>query len=1180
MEQAFNDLRSRNTGLYDDERSRLSKRPVPRGQGFEDLGSDFSRGDAKPPRKQPQQARAPVKSAKSSTSKKPAPRLQSSQGRYIEVDSDSGDDLDLLSSPRRRSPSPEDDEDFMKDRTDVLKTLKFKKIKALGTEAQTSATTTAKENVKALPSHSSSFPPAKKPPAVTYANRSKPAAPPSSLPLRDTGSNKGSTSNHSSTESAIGKSTRKGPKSRRDSPEYFSDSPPKPIPRRKAPKMAPHPSLTDIFDSPSKAHAIPKSRIRKSGSTDRRPPSPSPPPTTSKPEARTKPRARPVPQAFPMNALSPVSHERDSRRKLEATASFPDMSPLSSPAQKTHAASRFPIPSPVSSQVIPSSSFQGLPPISPLSTPKRNPSNGKGKAKSNGADDDDGPARVTTRPFPMGSPRLSYMGRPSPSPSKLGKRGSPQSDPEGRKKRREDSYSPMRDRSQYDEDDTILLYTQADPSTLCPYCDAPLPASPTPVLMRLLSPSSALYAKSTPDPRPGNPLGRKAPLSAFISVCHRHRFETEMLPLAERRGWPKVIHWESLGPRVERMKGDLQALIQDKDDSCAGTDGPRSRCVFWKEVMAEFKAKGSRAVTGVKGQFESFEKTQPGYYGERGAVIIHHVLFDLFPPSSIDPANIAPLPANEFILRILVPEVATRLILQDQNKDVDWDMEEGVKILRESAPYGVAMFPQDGDEWNDGSEGGEGSRKGKGKKGRHVDGGQAMTFNEGVDGDELDVGDMIVLERARKRRKELEEERAADEQWEREMEMQKQEEARPRREAARKSQHKTKKASETTEDDSDVEVSSVKRRSRSRAPSKAKSTRKIDEPAPPMPTAQTKPRPRPVAATRTIPSLDAADSDMVLDSSGAEDSDVVICSDSRPSRSRTRRTGKGTDSTGEPRSDATTTQTAKPQPRPVPVTKTMTRDVISRSNSYDVDMVLGASVGSNSDPPIPRRSRLSPRHNTETAGAAKSSTASSSLPSRIRNGPRKAKQRAIDTDVDIDLCSSSDSIHSEGPSKSKAKRLPKANGSSTNASRNADWKTPKVHPRTRALPSDEEDDEDTPKPSKFSRLNSSAAASIATGSKEPPLMAARRKILEREQSNAQMNLDAPSKALAAKDKGKGKARAAADLWLRTMAEDASEDDRDHRSDASANDFYTTRSKAEKLENAWLLSDKSSGDDEV
>ncbi|EIW78974.1 hypothetical protein CONPUDRAFT_59209, partial [Coniophora puteana RWD-64-598 SS2] len=111
--------------------------------------------------------------------------------------------------------------------------------------------------------------------------------------------------------------------------------------------------------------------------------------------------------------------------------------------------------------------------------------------------------------------------------------------------------------------------------------------------------------------------------------------------------------------------------------------------------MREVERTGSvRAVVGVKGQFASFEKTQPGYYGELGSIILHQTLFSLFPPSSFDAALIAPLAPAEFIQRILVPETAVRLVMQDLGQPPD----EALRTLRESAQYGVAMFPDAGIE--------------------------------------------------------------------------------------------------------------------------------------------------------------------------------------------------------------------------------------------------------------------------------------------------------------------------------------------------------------------------------------------------------------------------------------------------------------------------------------------------
>lgn len=165
---------------------------------------------------------------------------------------------------------------------------------------------------------------------------------------------------------------------------------------------------------------------------------------------------------------------------------------------------------------------------------------------------------------------------------------------------------------------SVFLDPSIDPSTLCPYCDDPLPATPTPHLLALLA---STRAKSYKDPRPTNPTGLKAPLSTFITVCQRHRFESVRLPEAERRGWPQVIRFEDVRGRVEAMRERLEAIILDgaesggvseEEESEGRVRGPRGMSVFWVEMMKEVKKKGSRAVVGVSGQFASFEKTQPG----------------------------------------------------------------------------------------------------------------------------------------------------------------------------------------------------------------------------------------------------------------------------------------------------------------------------------------------------------------------------------------------------------------------------------------------------------------------------------------------------------------------------------------------------------------------------------------
>jgi hypothetical protein len=91
------------------------------------------------------------------------------------------------------------------------------------------------------------------------------------------------------------------------------------------------------------------------------------------------------------------------------------------------------------------------------------------------------------------------------------------------------------------------------------------------------------------------------------------------LPEAMENGWPQSIDFKKVPKRVEGMKRMLEAIIADADN-CSEDEGaedidpkaPRMRSVFWREVKKEIQKQGSRTVTGVKGQFASFEKTQPG----------------------------------------------------------------------------------------------------------------------------------------------------------------------------------------------------------------------------------------------------------------------------------------------------------------------------------------------------------------------------------------------------------------------------------------------------------------------------------------------------------------------------------------------------------------------------------------
>lgn len=141
-----------------------------------------------------------------------------------------------------------------------------------------------------------------------------------------------------------------------------------------------------------------------------------------------------------------------------------------------------------------------------------------------------------------------------------------------------------------------------DPSSLCPFCDEKLPLKPSPFYRSLLE---AARRKARPDPRLTNPRGLKAMMSVYIASCKRHRFEVHQIPEAVAKGWPTDINFGKVRERVERLAVVLAKLVRDEGNT-------REESVYWTTVTAEVRKLGSRAASGVKGQFESFEKTQPG----------------------------------------------------------------------------------------------------------------------------------------------------------------------------------------------------------------------------------------------------------------------------------------------------------------------------------------------------------------------------------------------------------------------------------------------------------------------------------------------------------------------------------------------------------------------------------------
>ncbi|XP_006462139.1 hypothetical protein AGABI2DRAFT_119001 [Agaricus bisporus var. bisporus H97] len=514
---------------------------------------------------------------------------------------------------------------------------------------------------------------------------------------------------------------------------------PRPIPRPLPPPDSPPDSLFGTPKAPSRTASLSviplpsplssqktgaalrssAANTSSSSSTSKSPASSSHPPPSSSPSycskrtslssSRIAPR---LPQSFPN--VSPLVSPVRKRSTVAATRNFPTLSPLDKSAKN-------------------------------VALPKAVKRKDKGKRKA---------LDRNLQPFPMST--QDFGGVPISSDD--------DSDADGRharKRRYQEHIEELSDMDLYEEEDSLFMSPAMDPKTLCPYCDEPLPKTPTLHLHRLLK---TIYKKSHPDPRSTNPLGRKAPLSIFASVCQRHRFESEILPEAETKGWPKDIDWERLGTRIENLREDLRAIVDDPGPKNVDVQaleggkgggeggmfmltnfigkGPRLQCVFWREAMKAVLVRGTRALNGVRAQFIDFDRSQPGYYGGLGSMIIHQTLLNMFPLDSFDPQKITPFTANDFIQRILIPEVALQLIMEDLGLKGLIGAETAFQVLRDSTAYGAAMFPEDSGE----------SAVAKKK----------INYDEDGDCDDgifdIGIGDRIVMERARKRRKEIEDE--------------------------------------------------------------------------------------------------------------------------------------------------------------------------------------------------------------------------------------------------------------------------------------------------------------------------------------------------------------------------------------------------------------------------------------
>lgn len=217
---------------------------------------------------------------------------------------------------------------------------------------------------------------------------------------------------------------------------------------------------------------------------------------------------------------------------------------------------------------------------------------------------------------------------------------------------------------------------------LCDICFDPMPKNPSADLLKLRK-----------------KLKRGAHRTQGITFCTMHRAETRTLPLGWRKGYPKHIDFADIDSRLgEGFVRDRIAQVVRRPHISK----------FFRGIERSIERLGLTRWQSLTAQSsdEVLSTATPGYYGDLGrAIIIHHyqhlVKWKLL---TLRPDDIQPLSSTDFIIHVLVPEVAIALIMQDQG----WKGQEAatstagkaarakaMKTHQRSGEYGRAAFREE-----------------------------------------------------------------------------------------------------------------------------------------------------------------------------------------------------------------------------------------------------------------------------------------------------------------------------------------------------------------------------------------------------------------------------------------------------------------------------------------------------
>ncbi|KAH9810708.1 hypothetical protein DFH28DRAFT_932592 [Melampsora americana] len=204
------------------------------------------------------------------------------------------------------------------------------------------------------------------------------------------------------------------------------------------------------------------------------------------------------------------------------------------------------------------------------------------------------------------------------------------------------------------EDSSVgSLWPDAEDGDLCPFCDDPLPPDPSTKLLRL---KADLFALPNISKRVGHPDAMNLPFPQTAAFCALHHAERVTIPKGIQEGWPTAIDFKSLQSRIQNRYEYLFQIINQEISSS-----------YLDVAKATWRSKGPRMFS-MAGEFEGFEVEQPGYYGQIGFAVMIKELTRMFLSKAapkLNASKAAPLPAEYYLRRVLVPELSLSLIAED-----------------------------------------------------------------------------------------------------------------------------------------------------------------------------------------------------------------------------------------------------------------------------------------------------------------------------------------------------------------------------------------------------------------------------------------------------------------------------------------------------------------------------------